>query len=75
MLAKLRCGAWIERVPTKENIADDPSREHYDLLHKLPGGAKWVPPVLHPTFERPAAWESLSLICRQSGWKDVVSLI
>ena len=25
-LAQLKCGAWVERVPTEENIADHPSR-------------------------------------------------
>ena len=25
-LAQLGCGAWVERVPTEENIADLPSR-------------------------------------------------
>ena len=25
-LAELRCKAWVRRVPTKENISDDPSR-------------------------------------------------
>lgn len=41
MLARIGCGAWIERVPTKDNISDLPSRlfvcavvpfEHYVLL-------------------------------------------
>ena len=27
LLAKLRCGAWIERVPTLDNLADLPSRQ------------------------------------------------
>ena len=26
MLAEIGCGAWIGRVPTKANLADDPSR-------------------------------------------------
>ncbi len=25
-MARLHCGSWIERVPTKDNIADLPSR-------------------------------------------------
>ena len=26
--AELNVGVWLERIPTKENIADDPSRSH-----------------------------------------------
>ena len=26
---------YIKRVPTKDNIADDPSRERYDLLERM----------------------------------------
>lgn len=26
---------YIQRVPTKENLADDLSRERYDLLHEI----------------------------------------
>ena len=32
---KLGLGLWVERVGTKDNIADLPSRESYDLLEKL----------------------------------------
>ena len=30
--AELHVGIWIERIPTKENIADDPSRSHTSLV-------------------------------------------
>ena len=33
---------WVERVPTKDNLADLPSREQYDLVKKL--GAVWLEP-------------------------------
>ena len=38
--AALGMEVWVERVPTECNIADDPSRERYDLLHEL--GAVWA---------------------------------
>jgi hypothetical protein len=52
-------GLWVERVPTKENIADLPSRESYKLLQAL--GAVWRTPFFAPAFERPAAWETVSV--------------
>ena len=30
-LAELRCGAWIERVPTDDNLSDLPSRRVYSV--------------------------------------------
>jgi hypothetical protein len=52
MLAmKLGLGLMVQRVPTKDNIADLPSRESYDLLEKI--GAIWVKPVLHHVFYTP----------------------
>jgi len=35
---------WIERVPSKLNISDAPSRFRYDLLSEL--GAQWRKPVI-----------------------------
>ena len=35
---------WIERVPSKDNISDSPSRFEYALLNEL--GAIWRKPVL-----------------------------
>ena len=34
---------WIERVPSKDNISDSPSRGEHKILHDL--GAKWKAPV------------------------------
>ena len=44
MAAKRGFGLWFERVPSDKNIADLPSREHYELLERL--GATWVHPVM-----------------------------
>lgn len=38
-LVLLGANAWIDRVPTKDNISDDPSREGYEL-HELLGAKK-----------------------------------
>ena len=35
---------WVERVPSKLNISDGPSRFRYELLSEL--GAQWREPVL-----------------------------
>ena len=48
-------GAWVMRVPTDDNIADEPSRREYEALRLLQ--AKFVPDAC---FESPQAWESLS---------------
>ena len=37
MSMRLGLSLWIERVPTKENIADLPSRESYELLEQVGG--------------------------------------
>ena len=37
MALELEAAVYIQRVPTKVNIADDPSQEIYDLLHKKIG--------------------------------------
>ena len=52
-------GIWVNRVPTKDNIADDPLRERYGLLAML--GATFVKPVLFGMFEDPRAWNAVSL--------------
>ena len=51
---------WIERVDTKLNIADDPSRGRYCLLNRMK--AVRVPAKLDRAFEDPATWESLSIL-------------
>ena len=45
---------WVERVPSHENIADEPSRECYQLLEAM--GATWVRPVLHNNLWEPSKW-------------------
>ena len=35
MSMRLNLSLWIDRVPTKENIADLPSRESYELLEQV----------------------------------------
>ena len=59
-MASLQTELWVRRVPTAENIADHPSREHYDLLAKLK--AQRVEARLDPVFERPTTWKALSIL-------------
>ena len=40
-----RVALWIERVPSKDNISDLPSRGQIALLYAL--GAQWCPPLWH----------------------------
>ena len=56
----LRMALFVSRVPTHDNMSDDPSRERYVLLDRI--GATRVRPFLHPHFTRPDAWESVSLV-------------
>ncbi len=51
----------VDRVPSKVNLADDPSRERYGLLQQYPNCVR-VRPWLHPMFTRPRAWESLATV-------------
>ena len=60
-LAVMGAEAWIVRVPTKENIADLPSRESYELLQRM-SGSRWVRPVLDPVFVSKHTRESLSVL-------------
>ena len=55
----MNMGLWVSRVPSKLNIADDPSREAYELLGRMQ--AVKVVPTLHPRFIAPQAWETVSL--------------
>ena len=41
---KEKTALWIDRVPTKDNVADGPSRGWYKALRALYG--KWVDPIL-----------------------------
>ena len=54
--AEIGARIWVERVPTKDNIADDPSREDYGLLDKLK--AVRVAPVLDEACKQPGAREA-----------------
>ena len=56
---ELEIGLYVSRVPTKENIADDPSRERYCLLQRI--NAEHVEPALHARFTDPSAWDALRL--------------
>ena len=56
---QLQMGLWISRVPSKDNISDDPSRECYSLLKKL--NAVWVAPKLCDIFKQPQSCCSLSM--------------
>jgi len=76
-LLELDVNAWIERVPTDDNIADDPSRLVLSILkcqHVLPShlsreeysllhrmNAKQVEATLDEVFVDPRAWESVSI--------------
>jgi len=57
--AEIGMESWVDRVPTAENIADDPSREHYALLEKV--GAVRIDPILDNCFVCPESWEALKL--------------
>ena len=57
--AMLRCHLWVDRVPTKVNIADLPSREEYGLLRAM--HTKFVEPVLDEMFWSHQAWDTVAL--------------
>ena len=57
--AQLGAHLYIERVPTKDNVSDLPSRQEYRLLERLK--AKFVTPQLDKMFWCPDAWDALSL--------------
>ena len=57
---ELHMGVWVMRVPTDDNIADEPSREYYDTLWRL--NARRVPPLLDDVFKSMQAWDSLSFV-------------
>ena len=57
--ARLNCQFQVERVPSKENIADAPSREDYCLLKAL--RAEQVEAKFDDSFLHFGAWTALSL--------------
>ena len=65
--AELKIQTWIERVPTKENIADLPSREAYYLLQDL--RAHKVPAVLEDRYLQAQTWAHI-----MSKWAPVVTI-
>ena len=57
LAASLKLSVYIDRVESKSNIADGPSREEFELLKSL--GAKWIPPVSNQLVTpsiHPSAW-------------------
>ena len=57
--AKLKCELLVNRVPTSDNIADDPSREDYTLLKALQ--AVRVEAKFDESFLQPGSWQALRL--------------
>jgi hypothetical protein len=68
MSLELECGLFVSRVASKENIADDPSRERYSLVKGM--GMKFVRPMLHKRFVDAQGWDALSLLCMISARKS-----
>ena len=52
-------GLRIERVCSRENIADEPSREEYSGMSSLE--ASWVAPILRLVFLQPKNWADIAL--------------
>ena len=67
---ELHMSVWVMRVPTDDNLADEPSREYYDTLWRLK--ARQVVPLLDASFKAPQTWQSLSFACVR-GLKRAVS--
>ena len=63
---ELEMALYISRVPTADNIADDPSRERYDLLRRM--GAVRLPPHLSREFRNAQCWRALSIVERRIGY-------
>ena len=70
---ELNLGLFVGRVPSKDNIADDPSRERYCLLRRM--GAIEVKPFLHPSFVKAQAWESLSVVMRRKDGETALPVL
>ena len=52
-------GIWICRVPSEDNIADEPSRGEFSTLKKL--YSVWKNPVLSDVLGNPDKWEAALL--------------
>ena len=59
LAAQANVGLWIERVGTKDNVADDPSRQDFRLLQSA--GAKYVRPELPEELWELEAWIRTSM--------------
>ena len=59
LAAQANVRVWIERVGTKDNIADDPSRQDYELLERA--GATYCSPTLPDEPWEPPAWITKSM--------------
>ncbi len=57
-------GLYISRVASKENLADDPSREEYGLMQRIK--AEYVEPLLCPLFAAAQTWQALSIVERSA---------
>ena len=60
LAAQLGLSIWFERVPTKLNVADLPSRDDFGLLVQL--GAEWKEPVVPPGIHQPELWADPELL-------------
>jgi hypothetical protein len=58
--ARIGCSLWFERVGTKDNIADQPSRGYDEAVTML--GARWVEAVVPGELGRPAEWVNLDTL-------------
>ena len=61
MALDLEAALYIKRVPTKENLADDPSRERYGLLQRMQASSDqffYIMGHVYITFVyRPRRWK------------------
>ena len=56
---ELSLGIYVSRVPSADNIADDPSRQDYKILQKI--RAVWIEPMLSAQFKNAQSRRALSL--------------
>jgi len=66
---ELGIGMFVSRVPTHENLSDNPSREEYQVLRDM--GAVEVNPHLSAHFRKAMSWEALSI--RQRGLESCMA--
>lgn len=56
----MQMGLYVQRVASKDNLSDDPSREQYALMQRI--GARYTEPCLHEMYEQAQSWAALSLL-------------